>query len=137
MSETLEERVAKLEQRLDEIQRAPAPASTERIAMSYPALVDDPGSVVVEIVANWFGITPEQIMSRGRPEHIAWPRQIAIFLLSEHTEWSSQKVGDYFGRDHANVLYACRKVVAVSEVEPRTAETLLALSAQVKKAIRK
>ncbi len=49
--------------------------------------------------------------SRRRPENIAFPRQIAMYLSREMTEYSLSAIGEAFGgRDHGTVLHACRLV---------------------------
>ncbi|MCK7482554.1 MAG: hypothetical protein M0C28_39630 [Candidatus Moduliflexus flocculans] len=49
--------------------------------------------------------------SKRRPENIAFPRQVAMFLSRQMTETSLSAIGEAFGgRDHGTVLHACRLV---------------------------
>jgi chromosomal replication initiator protein len=49
--------------------------------------------------------------SKRRPENIAFPRQIAMYLSRQMTESSLNTIGEaYGGRDHGTVLHACRLV---------------------------
>ena len=51
------------------------------------------------------------MLSRRRPNHIAVPRQIAMYLSRELTKHSLQEIGEAFGgRDHGTVIHACRQV---------------------------
>ena len=49
--------------------------------------------------------------SKRRPENIAFPRQVAMFLARQLTDSSLNTIGEAFGgRDHGTVLHACRLV---------------------------
>jgi chromosomal replication initiator protein len=69
-------------------------------------------------VAEHFDIRLADMMSRRRPEHIAFPRQIAMYLARQMTESSLNAIGEAFGgRDHGTVLHACRLVKDRMEVD--------------------
>jgi len=62
-------------------------------------------------VAEHFDIRLADMTSKRRPENIAFPRQIAMFLSRRLTEASLSSIGEAFGgRDHGTVLHACRLV---------------------------
>jgi chromosomal replication initiator protein len=62
-------------------------------------------------VAEHFDIRLADMSSKRRPEHIAFPRQIAMYLARTLTESSLNTIGEAFGgRDHGTVLHACRLV---------------------------
>jgi len=62
-------------------------------------------------IADYFGVTVEELKSSKRPKSIAWPRQIAMYLAKQLIGSSYTEIGDAFGgRDHTTVLYACNKV---------------------------
>jgi chromosomal replication initiator protein len=49
--------------------------------------------------------------SKRRPQNIAFPRQVAMYLSRELTKASLSEIGDAFGgRDHGTVLHAHRLV---------------------------
>jgi len=49
--------------------------------------------------------------SKRRPNNIAIPRMVAMYLSRRLTSKSLQEIGDAFGgRDHGTVLHACRSV---------------------------
>ena len=59
-------------------------------------------------VAEHFDIRLADMTSRRRPENIAFPRQIAMYLSRQMTESSLNTIGEAFGgRDHGTVLHAC------------------------------
>jgi chromosomal replication initiator protein len=69
-------------------------------------------------VAEHFDIRLADMTSKRRPENIAFPRQIAMFLARQMTESSLNTIGEAFGgRDHGTVLHACRLVKGRMEVD--------------------
>ncbi len=66
-------------------------------------------------VAAHFGVTLEDILGEKRNRGIAEPRMIAMFLCRELTPSSSNEVGSAFGRNHATVLHAEKRVPSLSE----------------------
>ncbi len=62
-------------------------------------------------VAEHFQIRQSDMTSKRRPNNIAIPRQIAMFLTRTLTKHSLQDIGDAFGgRDHGTVIHACKAV---------------------------
>src|ERR1043165_7539199 len=74
--------------------------------------------VIQKKVAEHFDIRLADMTSKRRPENIAFPRQIAMFLSRQMTESSLSSIGEAFGgRDHGTVLHACRLVKDRMEVD--------------------
>src|SRR5207253_9036704 len=74
--------------------------------------------VIQKKVAEHFDIRLADMTSKRRPENIAFPRQIAMFLSRQLTESSLNTIGEAFGgRDHGTVLHACRLVKDRMEVD--------------------
>ncbi len=62
-------------------------------------------------VADHFQIRLADMTSKRRPNNIAIPRQIAMYLSRTLTKHSLQEIGDAFGgRDHGTVIHACKAV---------------------------
>jgi chromosomal replication initiator protein len=62
-------------------------------------------------VAEHFDIRLADMTSRRRPQHIAFPRQLAMYLSRTLTARSLMEIGESFGgRDHGTVIHACRLV---------------------------
>ena len=73
------------------------------------------GQVTVELiqktVAEYYKIKVSDMYSKRRPNNIAMPRQVAMYLAKEMTQKSLPEIGDLFGgRDHTTVLHAVRKI---------------------------
>jgi len=66
---------------------------------------------IIKTVADFYEISGEEIIKKGRRKKIALPRQIAMFLARNELEASYPEIGEYFGgRDHTTALYAFIKI---------------------------
>jgi len=75
--------------------------------------------VIQKRVADHFQIRHSDMTSKRRPNNIAIPRQIAMFLSRKLTKHSLQDIGDAFGgRDHGTVIHACKAVDNMIEQDP-------------------
>jgi len=75
--------------------------------------------VIQKRVADHFQIRHSDMTSKRRPNNIAIPRQIAMFLSRKLTKHSLQDIGDAFGgRDHGTVIHACKAVDNMLEQDP-------------------
>ena len=85
-------------------------------------------------VAEHYDIRLADMTSKRRPENIAFPRQVAMFLARQMTESSLNAIGEAFGgRDHGTVLHACRLVKDRMEVDPNVRQTVHYLEKQLQR----
>jgi len=83
-------------------------------------------------VAEHFDIRLADMTSKRRPENIAFPRQVAMFLSRRMTDTSLCAIGEAFGgRDHGTVLHACRLVKDRMEVDPNVRQVVNYLEKQL------
>jgi chromosomal replication initiator protein len=83
-------------------------------------------------VAEHFDIRLADMTSKRRPENIAFPRQVAMFLSRQMTESSLNTIGEAFGgRDHGTVLHACRLVKDRMEVDAQVRQAVTYLEKQL------
>jgi chromosomal replication initiator protein len=88
--------------------------------------------VIQKRVAEHFDIRLADMTSKRRPENIAFPRQIAMFLSRQMTESSLNTIGEAFGgRDHGTVLHACRLVKDRMEIDPNIRQVVCYLEKQL------
>jgi chromosomal replication initiator protein len=93
-------------------------------------------SITIEViqkkVAEHFDIRLADMASKRRPENIAFPRQVAMYLARQMTESSLSTIGDAFGgRDHGTVLHACRLVKDRMQVDQHVRQTVHYLEKQL------
>ncbi len=83
-------------------------------------------------VADHYDIRMADMTSKRRPENIAFPRQVAMYLSRQLTESSLSVIGDAFGgRDHGTVLHACRAVKDRMETDGQVRQTVGYLEKQL------
>ena len=88
--------------------------------------------VIQKKVAEHFDIRLADMTSKRRPENIAFPRQVAMFLSRQMTESSLSTIGEAFGgRDHGTVLHACRLVKDRMEVDANVRQVVSYLEKQL------
>jgi chromosomal replication initiator protein len=87
--------------------------SLVEVALSdlLPARGDVEPGQVVDLVARKFNLTAEKLLGRDRTKDVAFPRQIAMYLLREEFKISYPQIGEALGgRDHSTVMSAIDKI---------------------------
>lgn len=77
----------------------------DKLAIAVPSF-----DSIQKAVAEHFDIRLADMTSKRRPQSIALPRQVAMYLCRRLTQQSLPSIGDAFGRNHATVIHACRLV---------------------------
>jgi chromosomal replication initiator protein len=76
-------------------------------------------------VAEHFDIRIADMTSRRRPQNVAFPRQVAMYLSRTLTSRSLADIGESFGgRDHGTVLHACRLIETRSSKDQQLRQTV-------------
>ena len=67
--------------------------------------------LIIDIVAEHFNISPEDILSKRRNSEYVQPRQICMYLCRHLTEESLQSIGKSLGKkDHTTVIHGIDKI---------------------------
>jgi len=66
--------------------------------------------VIKEIVGEYYNMKIEDFNAKKRNKSIVLPRQIAMFLCRELTDFSLPRIGEEFGRDHTTIMHAYEKI---------------------------
>lgn len=73
-------------------------------------------SLIIEVVAEHFGISPEDIASKKRTAELVQPRQVVMYLCRQMTEVSLQNIAKAIGKkDHTTVLHGIEKITEKME----------------------
>jgi chromosomal replication initiator protein len=110
-------------------------ATTERLL--HDMLMEQAQSVLTieaiqKRVADHFQIRHSDMTSKRRPNNIAIPRQVAMYLTRTLTKHSLQEIGDaYGGRDHGTVIHACKAVDNMMEQDSSMRSSVEFLKAQL------
>ncbi len=66
---------------------------------------------VMRNVAERFNLQPSQLKLKSNTRQIAYPRQVAMYLVKELTQASLPEIGRYFGgKHHTTVLHSIQKI---------------------------
>jgi len=93
-------------------------------------------TVTIELIqkklAEHFDLRLADMTGKRRPESIAFPRQIAMFLARQLTQCSLNAIGEAFGgRDHGTVMHACKAVKNRMETDSTTRQVVNRLESQL------
>ncbi|WP_067840380.1 chromosomal replication initiator protein DnaA [Amphibacillus sediminis] len=68
-------------------------------------------AAIQELIAEKYNLKLEEFAAKKRTKSVAFPRQIAMYLSRELTDFSLPKIGEEFGgRDHTTVIHAHEKI---------------------------
>ena len=70
---------------------------------------------VQEVIADHFGLSTDQLLSKDRSRRVAEPRQFAMYLCCELTSDSLPAIAGAFERDHSTVVHARDKIAELVE----------------------
>ncbi|THF73493.1 chromosomal replication initiator protein DnaA [Cohnella fermenti] len=84
-------------------------------------------------VGEFYGLRLEDFKARKRTKAVAFPRQIAMYLSREMTDYSLPKIGDAFGgRDHTTVIHAHEKISSQMKVDQELFKIIQSLTEKIK-----
>lgn len=67
--------------------------------------------VIQRVTADYFSLSFNDLKGKKRTKNIAFPRQLAMYIAREITEFSTTELGlEFGGRDHTTVMHACQKI---------------------------
>ncbi|MFH7026938.1 MAG: chromosomal replication initiator protein DnaA [Heteroscytonema crispum UTEX LB 1556] len=92
---------------------------------------------ILTVIADAFNVPIEDLKGNSRRREISWARQIAMYLMRQHTDLSLPRIGEEFGgKDHTTVMYSCEKITQLKESDRTLAQTLRQLSDRINMASR-
>jgi chromosomal replication initiator protein len=66
---------------------------------------------IMEVVADFYNVSVEDLIRKSRKKEYVVPRQIAMYIIRKELETSLPMIGDLFGgRDHTTVIHAVDKI---------------------------
>ncbi|PKL37000.1 chromosomal replication initiator protein DnaA [Candidatus Peregrinibacteria bacterium HGW-Peregrinibacteria-1] len=98
--------VAEIIQRMNKAQAIIGYDIVEKGKMHMAKTCDD----VMKLVADFYGVTMEDLVGKNRQREYLMPRQICMYLIKNELGQSYEKIGNSFGgRKHTTVINACTK----------------------------
>lgn len=84
-------------------------------------------------VCKHYGIKLADIESSKKTANIAFPRQVAMYLIREMTDYSLPKIGQFFGGKHyTTVLYACEKIENDMSIDENLRDIISSIKEEIK-----
>ncbi|MDC6327145.1 chromosomal replication initiator protein DnaA [Staphylococcus auricularis] len=116
------------------------PITTELTAAALKDIIQAPKSKKItvqdiqKVVGDYYSVRIEDFSAKKRTKSIAYPRQIAMYLSRELTDFSLPKIGEEFGgRDHTTVIHAYDKIVKDMQEDPTFKEEVENLEKEIRK----
>ena len=73
---------------------------------------------IQRIVAEYFGLTHKDLRGKRRTKAVAFPRQVAMYLIRNSLELSFPEIGKIFSKHHSTVMYAVDAVHKMRQSNP-------------------
>jgi len=88
---------------------------------------------IIRVVAEYFALTPNDLKGKKRSQNIVFPRQLAMYIGREMTDYSTTELGQEFGgRDHTTVMHSIDKIKAKLLTDPTLNSTIESLKRSIK-----
>jgi chromosomal replication initiator protein len=89
--------------------------------------------LIMDVVADFFGLSVEQLCSESRTRQLVNARQVAMYLVRELTDMSFPQIGKEFGgRDHSTVMHAKDKIANLMKEKHAIYEQVQELTARIR-----
>jgi len=89
--------------------------------------------IILEKVAEYFNLYVSDIKGKKRVKSFILPRQIAMYWARRLTDNSLPQIGDSFGgKNHATVMYACKKIKERMEKDSYFKEEVERIGSKIK-----
>ncbi len=104
----------------------PATLDTTRAALSavLPEERHTTPSEVVRFVAHHYGIKVADLRGRNNRRSVAFPRQVAMYLIREILNLSYPEIGKLFSKHHSTVMYSVEQIAEQRRSNPSLDATL-------------
>lgn len=87
---------------------------------------------IIDTVACFYNIKKNDLLDKSRRKEIAWPRQIAMYLMRNEGKISYPTIGSELGgRDHTTAIHACEKVSKELEKDDTLRQEIEAIRQQL------
>ena len=74
---------------------------------------------IIRTVSEAYKVSANDLKGKKRTRSIVVPRQIAMYIAREITEYSTTELGlEFGGRDHTTVMHSCQKIDEQLKLDP-------------------
>lgn len=79
---------------------------------------------IIDIVCRFYDITKNDMKSKRRNNDIAYPRQIAMYLLRSVLDMTYEQIAKVFGNHYSTVMHSCEKIEKMIRENSQTADDI-------------
>jgi len=88
---------------------------------------------IIRVVADYFSLTPNDLKGKKRSQNVVFPRQLAMYIGREMTDYSTTELGqDFGGRDHTTVMHSIDKIKGKLLTDPTLGSTIESIKRSIK-----
>jgi chromosomal replication initiator protein len=88
---------------------------------------------IQRVVAEYFSLSPNDLKGKKKTQNIVFPRQLAMYIAREMTDYSTTELGQSFGgRDHTTVMHSIDKIKGQLLSDPTMDSTIESLKRLIK-----
>jgi len=88
---------------------------------------------IQKVIADSYQITVSNLKSSSRAQKYVIPRQIALYIAKELTEYTFTELGNEFGgKDHSTVMHACNKIKDMIKTDSSFGQKINGLIKEIK-----
>jgi chromosomal replication initiator protein len=87
--------------------------------------------IIAEVIAEYYGITIQDLKSPARSHNISEPRRQVVYLAREMTKLSYEEIADYLEKKHTTMLYSYEKMVNETDRDAKIKELMIELKQAV------
>ena len=77
-------------------------------------------SYIIDIVAETFDLTTEDLVSEKKSRKLSYPRQLAMYLCREMTNSNLEQIGSIMNKDHSTVHYGVTQIEKQAKTNEKT-----------------
>ena len=93
--------------------------------------------LIVQTICRYYELERDALISKSREKRVAYPRQVAMYLMRELALRSLVEIGQTLGgRDHSTVHHGARKIERSLTVDPETKRDVANLREMIEKSRR-
>jgi chromosomal replication initiator protein len=74
---------------------------------------------IVQAVADFYGMTSDDILGKSQSHDCSMPRQVAMFLCRKELKMPFIKIGTVFARDHSTVMSSVKQIEKKGEMQDK------------------
>lgn len=88
--------------------------------------------VIIRVVATHYGISPYELKGKKKTKSVVQPRQIAMYIARDVTDFSTTEIGyEFGGRDHTTVMHAVQRVEGLIKTDKALTTTIEKLEREI------